>query len=616
MATIFISYARKDLSLVLSLKKRGEGLGHDVWLDLEGVPAASPWRDEIARAIEQRDVFLFALTPASVSSPECRKELEYARQLRKRVIPVILLDVTVEAVDPGLRDIDWIFLRAEDDNEAGLRRLENAITTDLDHLHQHTRLLLRALEWERAHRDRSLFLRGGTLREAEQWLARSPGKQPALLALQEELIRASRRGETRRRIWQAVVAALLVVISVAAVYVAYQRYQVSRANLSHQLARDAVSAEALDRALLLAVVAHEVSPTGDAAASLLTVLEKAPQLLTMLHGHGREVETLAFHPRAPRLASAGAEGTIRFWDTRTWTSLSTLPAGSNRIVKLAFAPDGRFLASGDEAGKIKLWDPLRQTLIRPPLDAGGRGLVESLAFHPEGRYLVAGYSSGALLWDLGQTPPRPVALPVQDRRIPGVTFDPEGQTLALLEGTESLVIWDFSGGALSNRRQHRPGLGATALAWQPGGQILALGHSDGGVSWVDAGEPEEIRRVPGQGGNVLDLAFSRDGSLLAAGCGDGRVRIWSERGSEPLLTLPGQGRVFAVAFQPGTGRLASAGTDSAIRLWDPELFQPLARLALRRRSAIQQVALAPDGGWLIAGGLDGRLFRVDLIHLR
>ena len=83
--------------------KKVEELGHDVWLDLEDLPAASPWRDEIARAIEQRDVFLFALTPASASSPETRKELEHAQKLRKRIVPEVLSDVSPEAVDDSIR---------------------------------------------------------------------------------------------------------------------------------------------------------------------------------------------------------------------------------------------------------------------------------------------------------------------------------------------------------------------------------------------------------------------------------------------------------------------------------------------------------------------------------
>lgn len=588
---------------------KAEELGHKVWIDLEDLPAASLWRDEIAEAIERADVFLFALTLDSASSLECQKELDHALHLQKRIIPVVLRDVEPEQVDSHLRNIDWVWLRPEDDEQRSMQRLENAITTDLDHLHRHTRFLLRALEW-RTNRDRSLLLRGGNLREAEQWLAQSPGKEPAPIPIQEELVRASRKGEKRRRMWQAAVAVLLVAISGIAVYVAYQRAQTARTDLSRRLARDSTSAGSLDRMLLLAVAAHEIAPTGDAIRSLLAALEKAPQLLTLLHGHQGEIETLAFHPDEPLLVSAGSDGAIRLWDTQTWRSLGNLPAGKERIARLVFSPDGKLLLTGDWAGRISRWDPVRHKKILPDLEAGG-GLVESLAVHAEGRYLAAGYSSGALLWDLGTNPPVSVALPVEDRRIPEVAFDPEGRMLALLEGTESLVVWDFSEGRLSNRRQYSPGMGTSALVWHPGGQQIVLGHSDGSLAWVDAAEMAEIRRVPGSGAGVLHLAFDGDGAFLASGCGDGRIRVWSEDEEEALLTLPGQGRVFAVTFQAGTGKLASAGTDPTIHLWDPGLFQPLSRVALQGRSSVQQVVLDPDGRWLVAGDLNGRVVRVS-----
>ncbi len=262
LATIFISYAREDLGLALALKQKVEASGHKAWIDLEGLPAASFWRQEVAGAIEQADIFLFGLTPDSAASPECQKELDYALQLRKRIIPVVLRGVEPEQVDARLRDIDWVFLRPGDDEPAGLLRLKNAITTDLDHLHRHTRFLLRALEWERARRDRSLLLRGGNLKEAERWLEQSPGKEPAPIPLQGELIQASRQGENRRRVWQTAVAALLVAISVVAAYVAHQKNQTARADLSRRLARDSTAAESLDRMFLLAVAAHEVAPTG------------------------------------------------------------------------------------------------------------------------------------------------------------------------------------------------------------------------------------------------------------------------------------------------------------------------------------------------------------------
>jgi len=115
LATIFISYSRKDIDPARVLGQQSEALGHEVWIDLEDLPPASLWREEVAEAIERADIFLFALTPDSASSPECQKELDHALHLRKRIIPVVLRSVEPERVDAHLRNIDWVWLRPGDD---------------------------------------------------------------------------------------------------------------------------------------------------------------------------------------------------------------------------------------------------------------------------------------------------------------------------------------------------------------------------------------------------------------------------------------------------------------------------------------------------------------------
>ncbi len=61
-----------------------------------------------------------------------------------------------------------------------------AIQTDDDWVKEHTRLQVRALQWERKERNPGYLLRGRDLVEAEQWLARAQGKDPQPTALHEE----------------------------------------------------------------------------------------------------------------------------------------------------------------------------------------------------------------------------------------------------------------------------------------------------------------------------------------------------------------------------------------------------------------------------------------------
>ena len=94
---VFISYSRKDLdevsTFVEMLKTRIPTL--EVWIDLEGITAADEFDEKIISAIDASSYVIFAVSPNSNSIGEgsskwTKKELVYAKNTGKKVIPVLL----------------------------------------------------------------------------------------------------------------------------------------------------------------------------------------------------------------------------------------------------------------------------------------------------------------------------------------------------------------------------------------------------------------------------------------------------------------------------------------------------------------------------------------------
>lgn len=84
---IFVSYARLDEDVVKMLVQGLEAARRDVWFDYD-LGGGEVWWVKILESIRQADVFVFGLSDNALRSKPCRVELDYARALRRPVLPI------------------------------------------------------------------------------------------------------------------------------------------------------------------------------------------------------------------------------------------------------------------------------------------------------------------------------------------------------------------------------------------------------------------------------------------------------------------------------------------------------------------------------------------------
>ena len=89
---IFVSYARADKPYCIRIIETLHA--HDVWYD-QRLYAGQDWWKEILRRLEWCEVFVYLLSPDSVASLYCRRELELALRLKRDIIPVMINGDTV-----------------------------------------------------------------------------------------------------------------------------------------------------------------------------------------------------------------------------------------------------------------------------------------------------------------------------------------------------------------------------------------------------------------------------------------------------------------------------------------------------------------------------------------
>ena len=111
MSHIFISYSRNDKDFTKKIVRALEGKDLEIWIDMEKIPPSVGWEDEIYRGIEEADAFLFLISPDSVRSDMCNKEIAYAIQNGKRIVTARIRDTESALIPPEVSKIQWISCR-------------------------------------------------------------------------------------------------------------------------------------------------------------------------------------------------------------------------------------------------------------------------------------------------------------------------------------------------------------------------------------------------------------------------------------------------------------------------------------------------------------------------
>ena len=102
---IFVSYARVDKPYCIRIIETLHA--HEVWYD-QRLYAGQDWWKEILRRLDWCEVFIYLLSPDSVASLYCRRELEIAKRLNRHIIPVLINRDTV--LPDKMRDWQYVDL--------------------------------------------------------------------------------------------------------------------------------------------------------------------------------------------------------------------------------------------------------------------------------------------------------------------------------------------------------------------------------------------------------------------------------------------------------------------------------------------------------------------------
>jgi WD40 repeat protein len=301
-----------------------------------------------------------------------------------------------------------------------------------------------------------------------------------------------------------------------------------------------------------------------------------------------------------------------------------------RPVSLAFDAKNQLVTHDMRA--LRIWPgeslsaqtPPALQVALPPLARKAGPNLTPVARTADGRIMALIRSSGVFLWHPEAPekivrvvpPPRSGAEPAPasihgaqrattlsaDNSAPlfrSVQIAPRGDRLYLVDHRGQLHVWALDGASeveASAIQARDLGWavpvaegGFSNLALRGDGAILALGDRIQTVTLLSTSNRMILDKIkhPGEDAESfwLALAFSPDGRELAVGSGEGTISLWSiakPTRARLRFRLPGRrGITTSLVFDAQGRRLASAGMEPLVEVWDLELIQhELAQLKL------------------------------------
>ena len=339
-----------------------EARGYDVRIDRSDIRRGEEWWKRIVDLIVDCMLVVFVISPDSIASPVCHREVDLTKRLGKRIVPLLWRSAPRSEIPEGLAERDWVSFKAVDPSgtaddpalaerpafAAALDQLEAAIRLD-DVLwaREHAQWLKRAMDWDRAGKPEGGVMRAGEITAAQMWANRRPQNAPAIPDVVTDFLSASLAKEERDR--EELDARERRISAGLQRLVAEAARRAREANRHDSAMRLALAGEPMDDELKRGVTPEPSRRTQLAAAAHSTLG------VACLSGHSGGVRFAAFNADGTRVVTASRDGTGRLWNAASGAELACL-RHNDEVWGAAFSAAGVRVVTASWDKTARVWD--------------------------------------------------------------------------------------------------------------------------------------------------------------------------------------------------------------------------------------------------------------------
>ncbi|UIZ20897.1 hypothetical protein KXD40_001312 [Peronospora effusa] len=230
--------------------------------------------------------------------------------------------------------------------------------------------------------------------------------------------------------------------------------------------------------------------------------------LMELRGHSESILSLMWDPTTPpRLASTGADKTVRFWDTKTGRIVNSISLPSD-AVNIAYSHDAKYVVVGN-LDCITLIDTHKARVVRRVVNP-----FESfeMQFSKSGfLFVAAGHAAGFGTFEIMRVVSEQKGNPNLESALKEAAF---AWTFTRLEGVDSLVsLWDLEELYCAKTFVVTTS-GIRFVRFSHDGKFIAIGMDDPNLVVVDVESGEEVVNLQLQN-TLQNLSWHPSKNLLA-----------------------------------------------------------------------------------------------------
>ena len=196
--------------------------------------------------------------------------------------------------------------------------------------------------------------------------------------------------------------------------------------------------------------------------------------------------------------------------------------------------------------------------------------------------VAAGLADGQLaVWNGRDNAPA-IMLKPHDARVLAVGSSADGGESWSVATDGSLSRTRIASGAHPSRAGSTSEVSTTAAAFSADGSMLVTGGAFGEIRVFDTASGALRRKLKGHRTELQALAVRPGSSIVASASAEADLRIWDMAAGREIGRVDSDLSLFALAFSPRDGTLASGGVDRRLTLRDATTFKPVGDLRSRR----------------------------------